>query len=40
MPAVEWARFDVALLRSTWDYTERLPEFLAWVERTARARDW
>lgn len=31
----EWARFDVALLRSTWDYTERLPEFLAWVERTA-----
>jgi hypothetical protein len=33
--AVDWARFDVALLRSAWDYTERLPEFLAWVERTA-----
>jgi glutathione synthase/RimK-type ligase-like ATP-grasp enzyme len=32
---VEWARFDVALLRSAWDYTERLPEFLVWVERTA-----
>ena len=32
---VEWARFDVALLRSTWDYTQRLPEFLAWAERTA-----
>jgi glutathione synthase/RimK-type ligase-like ATP-grasp enzyme len=32
---VDWARFDVALLRSAWDYTERLPEFLAWVERTA-----
>jgi O-ureido-D-serine cyclo-ligase len=32
---VDWARFDVALLRSAWDYTERLPRFLAWVERTA-----
>ena len=33
--AVDWARFDAALLRSAWDYTERLPEFLAWVERVA-----
>jgi glutathione synthase/RimK-type ligase-like ATP-grasp enzyme len=33
--AVDWARFDVALLRSTWDYTERLAQFLAWVGRTA-----
>jgi O-ureido-D-serine cyclo-ligase len=32
---IEWARFEVALLRSTWDYTQRLPEFLAWVERAA-----
>jgi glutathione synthase/RimK-type ligase-like ATP-grasp enzyme len=32
---IQWARFDVALLRSTWDYTQRLPEFLAWVERAA-----
>ncbi len=32
---IEWARFDVALLRSTWDYTQRLPAFLAWVERAA-----
>jgi O-ureido-D-serine cyclo-ligase len=34
-PSVDWARFDLALLRSTWDYTERLPEFLDWVHRTA-----
>jgi len=34
---VDWARFDAALLRSAWDYAERLPEFLAWVERTAVA---
>jgi glutathione synthase/RimK-type ligase-like ATP-grasp enzyme len=33
-PDVDWERFDLALLRSAWDYTERLPEFLAWVERT------
>jgi hypothetical protein len=32
---VDWAAFHLALLRSTWDYAERLPEFLAWAERTA-----
>ena len=29
---VDWSAFDVALLRSTWDYTERLREFLVWVD--------
>jgi O-ureido-D-serine cyclo-ligase len=33
--AVDWAAYDAALLRSAWDYTERLPQFLSWVERTA-----
>jgi hypothetical protein len=32
---VDWASFDAALLRSAWDYTERIGEFLVWVERTA-----
>ncbi|KFN42612.1 ATP-grasp domain-containing protein [Arenimonas oryziterrae] len=32
-PTVSWSRFDVALLRSPWDYTERLAEFLAWARR-------
>ncbi|MDE1885249.1 MAG: hypothetical protein KGH92_05010 [Xanthomonadaceae bacterium] len=32
---IDWSRFDLALLRSTWDYTQRLPEFLAWIERAA-----
>src|SRR5205807_2364766 len=27
-PEADWARFDAALLRSAWDYTERLPELL------------
>src|SRR5579875_3240470 len=33
--AIDWSRFDLALLRSTWDYCERLPAFLAWAERVA-----
>lgn len=28
---VSWRRFDAAVLRSTWDYVDRLPEFLAWA---------
>jgi len=32
---VDWSAFDVALLRSTWDYSMRLAEFLAWAERVA-----
>jgi len=34
-PAADWSRFDLALLRSTWDYTDRLHEFLAWSERVS-----
>ncbi len=35
-PTVGWGRYDAVLLRSTWDYTERLPQFLAWCERVGR----
>jgi O-ureido-D-serine cyclo-ligase len=31
--AVDYRGHTLALLRSTWDYTERLPEFLAWAAR-------
>ena len=34
-PEVDWTSFDIALLRSTWDYTDRLSEFLSWVHRTS-----
>lgn len=34
---VDWASFDLVLLRSTWDYHERIAEFRAWIERTSRA---
>ena len=32
-----WSAFDLALLRSTWDYTMRLPEFLIWAEHASEA---
>jgi hypothetical protein len=35
--AVRWADFELVVLRSTWDYARRLPEFLAWVDTTAAA---
>lgn len=34
-PRVDWAGYDAAVLRSTWDYVDRIDEFLAWCERTA-----
>ena len=34
-PAVDWAQFDVVLLRSAWDYFQRLDDFLVWAEKVA-----
>jgi glutathione synthase/RimK-type ligase-like ATP-grasp enzyme len=31
----DWSRFDIALLRSTWDYPQRLAEFFAWAEQVS-----
>lgn len=31
--AVDWGAYDAVLIRTTWDYQERLDEFLAWVDR-------
>jgi glutathione synthase/RimK-type ligase-like ATP-grasp enzyme len=30
-PALDWDRFDLVVLRSTWDYPARLAQFLSWV---------
>lgn len=30
---VDWSAFDAVVLRSTWDYSDRLDEFLDWVGR-------
>ena len=34
-PSVDWAAADLVLVRSTWDYVQRLDEFLAWADRVA-----
>jgi hypothetical protein len=31
-PAVDWARFDLVILRSTWDYPSRRDQFIAWAQ--------
>jgi glutathione synthase/RimK-type ligase-like ATP-grasp enzyme len=31
-PDVDWAGFDLVVVRSTWDYTARRDEFLAWAD--------
>jgi glutathione synthase/RimK-type ligase-like ATP-grasp enzyme len=36
-PQVDWARFDAALLRSTWNYFRHPDEFLAWADRAGAA---
>ena len=33
--AVDWAEFDVVVVRGTWDYVPKLPRFLAWAEHVA-----
>jgi len=34
--AVRWDEFDLAVVRSTWDYPRRRDEFLAWTRRVPR----
>ncbi|MCF2530811.1 ATP-grasp domain-containing protein [Yinghuangia soli] len=33
----DWAQSAAVVVRSTWDYTERLPEFLKWADDVAAA---
>jgi len=35
-PEVDWSGFDATVIRSTWDYTDRREEFLAWLPRVPR----
>jgi glutathione synthase/RimK-type ligase-like ATP-grasp enzyme len=34
-PSVAWALFDLAVVRSVWDYAPRREEFLAWTQSVA-----
>ena len=33
--SIDWPSFDLVVLRSTWDYSMRLPEFLRWIDRVS-----
>lgn len=35
-PLVDWSSFRCAVFRTTWDYYERLPEFMEWLARVER----
>ena len=35
--AVDWRSYDVVVLRSTWDYFKRFPEFRRWLDTM---KDW
>lgn len=40
-PVIDWSRFKLCVIRSTWDYHERHTEFMAWAEAAARVtRLW
>lgn len=32
-PRVDWGSYDLVVIRSTWDYSRRRDEFIAWAER-------
>lgn len=34
-PTLDWAQFDVSIVRSPWDYHERYAEFLRWIDRVS-----
>jgi hypothetical protein len=38
-PDVDWASFDLTVIRSTWDYTSRRADFLDWVGRVPRLQN-
>ncbi|GAA3865331.1 ATP-grasp domain-containing protein [Streptomyces sedi] len=38
-PDVPWSRFDRVVVRSTWDYPERLPAFLRWIDEVGAVSD-
>ncbi|WP_327428464.1 ATP-grasp domain-containing protein [Streptomyces sp. NBC_01236] len=35
-PDVDWSAYDLVVIRSTWDYSWRVAEFVAWAERCGK----
>ncbi|MFF2452191.1 RimK family alpha-L-glutamate ligase [Isoptericola sp. NPDC058082] len=38
-PDVDWSVYDLVVVRSTWDYSPRRDEFLAWARRVPRLEN-
>lgn len=38
-PGVDWASFDLTVIRATWNYTTRREDFLAWVGSVPRLHN-
>jgi len=41
-PTVDWTRFDLVVVRTTWDYSRNIDAFLNWLDRleTAQIKLW
>ncbi len=39
-PSVNWHSYDALILRSPWDYTQKYPAFLRWLEQTRPVPLW
>ena len=37
-PSVAWADYDLVVVRTTWDYPNKIDAFVAWIERVAALR--
>jgi glutathione synthase/RimK-type ligase-like ATP-grasp enzyme len=37
-PLVEWGSYDLVVVRTTWDYPNKIAAFLAWADRVAAMR--
>jgi hypothetical protein len=35
-PAAEWGSYDLVVIRTTWDYWDRLEDYLAWADAVPR----
>ena len=35
-PTVDWSTYDLVVIRSTWDYTDKIEEFLDWTRLVPR----
>jgi len=37
-PAIDWASYDLVVVRTTWDYPNKIEAFLTWADRVAAVR--